>query len=244
MPNIQSHAAALGVALLALLGADAAHAQALTVLPVTVQMSPDQMAVALTVINQGATETAVQVRAFAWSQTGPDGQELLTVTDAVQASPPLATIAPATAQVIRLVLRRPVRGKEQTYRILLDQVPAAAEAGVVQIALRMSIPVFAEPTTRVAAHVRYRIERAAGETYLVAVNEGDRHETLRDLALKTRAGGAIRTEANASPYILGGATRRWRLLDPVNLPATGDMLRLTASGQDGPVDQQLTVPVS
>ena len=239
-----SRTAALGAALLALTGAGAAQAQALTVLPVTIQMTPDQMAVSLTVINQGTSQTSVQVRAFAWGQTGPEGQEVLTATDAVQASPPLATIAPAAAQVIRLVMRRPVRGKEQTYRILLDQVPSAGEPGAVQIALRMSIPVFAEPKTRATAHVQYRIERAAGMTYLVAANDGDRHETLRDISLTNGKGDVVRTETNASPYVLADATRRWRILEPSQLPAAGEVLRLTAKGQDGLIDQRVSVPQS
>ncbi len=235
---------ALAATLFALSGGVEARAQALTVLPVTVQLSPGQMAVALTVINQGATPTTIQIRTFAWSQSAAGDQDVLTATDAVQSSPPIATIAPATAQVVRLVLRRPVEGKEQTYRILLDQIPSAAKPGEVQVALRMSIPVFAEPAQSAVAHVQYRVERGAAGTYLVASNDGDRHEALRDLVVKTSDGRVIRIESNASPYILVGATRRWRVLDPTGLSAKGEMVNLIATAEAGPIDQQVLVPGS
>ena len=229
-------------ALFALMAGGTAMAQALTVLPVTVEMTPGQLAVSMTVINQGTRETSVQIRAYAWSQSGADGEEQLTASDAVLASPPLATIAPATAQVVRLVLRREPKGKEASYRILLDQIPAPAQPGVVQIALRMSIPIFAQPTGVAVASVKYRVERDAGKVYLVAVNGGARHETLRDIVLKTAAGKVVKTEANSSPYVLAGATRRWRIVDQAGLPAPGGTLNLTAHADTGAIDQ--SVPVS
>jgi fimbrial chaperone protein len=236
-----NRAAALTVAAFFLLAGGSPEAQALTVLPVTVQMTPGQLAVSLTVINQESSETTVQIRAFSWSQSGADGDEQLTASDAVLASPPIATIAPATAQVVRLVLRLPPHGMEATYRILLDQIPPPAQPGVVQIALRMSIPIFAEPATRAVAHVQYRVERHAGQAYLVAVNDGSSHETLRDITLKTSAGSVVKTEADASPYILAGATRRWRITEQASLPASGGTLRLTAQADAGAVDQQVSV---
>ena len=99
------------------------------------------------------------------------------------ASPPLATIPAGATQVVRLVLRRPAIGREASYRILLDQIPPPAEPGTVRIALRLSIPVFAEPTAHAVADCAGRSNPRGGKLYLVAVNEGSRHETVRDLTL-------------------------------------------------------------
>ncbi len=76
------------------------------------------------------------------------------------ASPPAVTIAPGASQVARLILRKPPEGKEATYRLLVDQIPPPAAPGTVRVALRLSIPVFAEPATRAVAHVQYHVENA------------------------------------------------------------------------------------
>ncbi|MBR0667020.1 molecular chaperone [Roseomonas hellenica] len=213
-----------------------AQAQSLTVLPVTIQLPPGQMAGAVTVINQGDAESAFQIRAFAWSQ--PRGETELAPTDALLVSPPLGTIAPRASQVVRLVLRRPAQDREASYRILLDQLPPPAAPGTVRVALRLSIPVFAEPTNSpIAPRLRWRIESEGGQAYLTVANEGTRHEAVRDIAL---AGGAgpIRIQGDASPYVLPGATRRWRLL---TRPPPGGNLRLTARADAGPIDEAVPV---
>jgi fimbrial chaperone protein len=224
---------------IALLSGGAVSAQSLTVLPVTIQMAPGRMATALTVINQGEGETSIQVRAFAWNQ--PDGNDQLTSSDEVLASPPLATIAPAAPQIVRLVLRRPPQGREAAYRILLDQIPPPAAPGTVRIALRLSIPVFAEPATRVVPRVQFHIERDARQAWLVAFNDGGRHDTIRNIALTTSEGSGLQTEANVSPYVLAGATRRWRIVAQTRLPVPGETVRLTAHADTGVVDQPVPV---
>ena len=206
-------ACALVAVLIAAPAGRAARAQALTVLPVGIQMAPGQLATTLTVINQGDGETSFQVRAFAWSQPGP-GDDRLAATDDLLASPPLGTITAGATQVVRIVLRRPAPTQEASYRILLDQLPAPATPGTVRIALRLSIPVFVEPVARIAPHLQWRVESGGGQAWLVAVNEGSRHETVRDIVLAAVRGGALRVEAGASPYILAGTTRRWRILSP------------------------------
>jgi fimbrial chaperone protein len=231
-------ARALWVLLIVAIGRfGAAHAQGLTVLPVTIELAPGQSATALTVINQADSDTSFQVRAYAWSQQ--NGSDQLNPTGDLLASPPLGTIAVKATQVVRLVLRRPPQVGEATYRILLDQIPPPASPGTVRIALRLSIPVFAEPATRALPHVQWRIETDGRQASLVAVNDGNRHETVRNIALAD--GGTAKVEANVSPYILGGATRRWRLVVSGAPPAPGATMHLTAQGALGAIDQPVSV---
>lgn len=224
-----------GAAAALLMLSAAASAQSITVLPVNIDMAAGQMATTLTVINQGDAETSVQIRALSWSQV--NGEETLTPSDDVVASPPIATIAPGATQVVRLVLRTAPKDKEATYRVLLDQIPPAAAPGTVRIALRLSIPVFALPATRAVPHVQFRLEHDGGQAYLVAVNDGERHETLRDITLTTSQGGKLNTAANASPYVLTGATRRWPITMQGRVPGPGETLRVSAQGISGAIDQ-------
>ena len=234
--------AAASVAIAALVCGQAAEAQevmgGLTVIPVSFELTPGRMTAVLTIQNQTGRETAFQVRPYAWDQSS--GPDRLAPTDALVVSPPLGTIPVGGQQVVRLVLRQPARGQETTYRILLDEVPPPRQPGAVNFALRLSIPVFVEPTARGAAHVRWSVQSDGGAYYLVAVNGGGRHEAFRDMTL-TADGRPIPLEQNISPYVLPGATRRWRIL-ATDIAAVRPALRLTARSDAGPVDQLVSAP--
>jgi fimbrial chaperone protein len=220
-----------------LLTSPAAVAQSLSVLPVNIFFSPGQRATSLTVTNQGKSETAIQIRAFAWNQK--DGEDHLTASNEVVASPPLATMAPGATQVVRLILRQSPQSREATYRILLDQIPPPAEPGVVHIVLRMSIPIFAQPAIRSFADVQFHLERNAGQIYLVAFNAGNLHESIRDIALTTSDGRKLKEDSNTSPYILAGATRRWHIAAQGSLPLSSETLQLTALANAGAIEEQV-----
>jgi fimbrial chaperone protein len=214
-----------------------AGAQALSVLPVNIFFAPGQRATSLTVTNQGKSEIAIQIRAYAWNQKGDDDQ--LTATSTVVLSPPLATMAPGATQVIRLILRQLPQGREATYRILVDQIPPPAEPGVVHIVLRMSIPIFAQPAIRSFADVQFHLERDAGQIYLVGFNAGNLHESIRDIALTTSDGRKLKEDSNTSPYILSGATRRWHIAAQDSLPLSSETLQLTAHANAGAIEEQV-----
>ena len=224
--------------LLALTGS-MARAQALTVLPVNVQFPSGQKATTLTVINRGDVPTSIQIRVFAWGQA--DGIDQLTTSDAILVSPPLATIVPGASQIIRLVLRSTPERREDTYRILLDQIPPPAEPGIVHVVLRMSIPIFVQPKLRATSRVQFHVERGATQTYLVALNDSPLHESLHGMDLWTEDNLKLKTDFPGSQYILAGATRRWLIAaqDPTLL--LHDTIRLTAIGLNGSIKQQVHI---
>jgi fimbrial chaperone protein len=231
------------VAALATIGAGGAACaqeviQGLTVIPVTLELAPGQLTTVLTLENHTERETDFQVRPFGWDQL--DGADRLTATDLLLVSPPLGRIAVGAGQVVRLVLRTPADGRESAYRILLDQVPPPPAPGQVSFALRLSIPVFVEPAAKVAAHVRWSVQAEGGTPYLVAVNSGGRHAVVHGLALSEAGGRALALESNVSPYILAGATRRWRILATSFAPSR-EALRLTAQADGGAIDQAVSV---
>ncbi len=216
-----------------------APAQSLSVLPVNLFLQPGQNATTLTVSNQANRETAIQIRAYAWNQ--PNGDDQLTTSDAVVVSPPLASIPPGATQVVRLILRRPPQAQEATYRILVDQIPPPAEPGVVHVVLRLSIPIFAQPSTRAVPHVLFHIENNAGQLYLIGINDGLRHEAIRDIVLSTPDGHELKPASGVSPYILAGTTRRWALPASPPLPLPVTTLRLKAHADSGAIEQQVRV---
>ena len=209
----------------------------MSVLPVNILFLPGQKASSLTVTNVGTSETAIQIRAYAWSQQ--DGDDQLTDSDAVVLSPPLATIPAGASQVVRLILRQPPQGREATYRILIDQIPPPAEPGVVHLVLRMSIPIFVQPPTRAVPHVQFHLEIDSGKLVLVGINDGLSHEVVHDIVLSASDGRKLKEESGASPYILAGATRRWSIAAQGSLPLPGETLQLTAHTDAGVIQQQV-----
>lgn len=208
------------------------HAQSLSVSPVTFNLAASQQATSLTVRNDGAEETVVQIRPFAWTQQ-PD--DVLTSADDVVVSPRIVTIPPHSNQVFRVLVRHQATSKELTYRLILDQIPRASEPGAVRMVLRISMPIFVEPVAPANPGVRFRLARRDGDTVLVLENPGARHETLRNVVLRDTNGAPIAIKNGGSPYLLAGATRELPVQDmPIQAAADG-RYRLTMDGGKGPI---------
>jgi fimbrial chaperone protein len=238
--SFRSTAAVKLVAAVALyLAGNAACAQNLSVLPVNVFLASGQRTTTLSVTNSGTKATSIQVRAFDWSQK--DDQDQLTASNVVVVSPPLVTIAPGSTQVVRLILRKSAVGSENTYRIILDQIPGPGEPGVVQMVLRFSIPVFVSPETKALPQDKFHLENDGGKLFLVGINTGQSHDALRDIVLTTSDGRKLNANPRVSPYLLAGVTRRWELDAQGYAPQPGESLKLTAHGVAGAIDEQVGI---
>ena len=232
-------AARIAAAVALFLAGFAANAQSLSVLPVNIFLPPGQRAASLSLKNSGDKPTSIQVRAYDWSQK--DDADQLTDSKIVVVSPPLITIPPGSTQVVRLILRQPPVGNEATYRILLDQIPGPGEPGVVQMVLRISIPVFAAPATKAVPQDEFHLVREGEKLFLVGVNTGKSHDTVHDIVLTASDGRKFTLKTKVSPYLLAGATRRWELDTQGHAPQPGESLKLTAHGIASAIDVQLGV---
>ena len=217
-----------------------AGAHGITIDPVNVVMAPGQAAATLTIANGGDQEISFQIRAFAWQQDRA-GDSQLARTDELLVSPPLGTIAPGATQIARLVLTRAPQDRELSYRILIDELPPPAQAGVVRVALRFSIPVFAEPAGIVAPHVQWRIATQGTQAWLVALNDGTRHQSVHEIALRAADGRTLRLKSDTPPYVLAGGEHRWIIQLQGLLLSPGSVMRLTALGDGEAIDQQVRV---
>jgi fimbrial chaperone protein len=209
-----------------------ASAQAIAIAPVTVSLRPGELTTTITVINRGASETAVQIRPFLWQQ--PGGDDALEPTRDLLVSPPVARIEPGHAQTIRILLRKPATSKEDSYRLLLDQIPAKLPANGVRVALRISMPVFAAPPHPVSRQLAWQMTATAGgEADLAVTNSGTRHAHLSDVRVTLPDGREVRPEGSASFYVLPGSVRYLRLKG-ASLGA-GTSVRLSAHSDEGEV---------
>jgi len=200
-----------GAAVLACALAGMAHAASLQISPVMINLRATQAATGISLQNDGDTPIYGQVRVFLWDQKG--GDDVLTPTDELIASPPVMQIAPKTAQTIRLVRRSAAAaGPERQYRVLIDEVPTSAEAREgVSIKLQYSVPVFIAATAPdVAPQLAWQFFKRDGAWFLRVSNSGTLHAQIGATTL-TAGGKDHELSKGLLGYALAGRQREWRL---------------------------------
>ena len=211
-----------------------AVAGSFSISPLRVDFTATASTAALTIRNEDAAPVVVQTQGLGWSQEG--GQDVLAPSRDLLISPAVFTLQPGGSQLIRVALRRsvdPVR--ELSYRLIIQEVPQAASPDFtgLQVALKLSVPVFVAPTAPATAQVTWAATRGAdGRLSVTARNDGAAHARIQRFALKTADGTATVLEQPALSYVLAGAVRQWSFDDNNN---TRPNAQSTASpGKAGP----------
>ena len=222
---------------LAALGAgDAQAASSVLIWPIDPVLEADQQASALWLENRGTETASLQIRVFAWSQSGFD-EQYQNQRDVI-GSPPVARIEPGQKQLVRLTRTREVPpGQELAYRIIIDEIPSPLQvptppegkntAAAIRFQMRYSVPLFAygaglwskEDSTRQRdpkgagkPDLSWHTVTVAGRQYLEVRNQGAVHARLTDAAFKQ--GGQTRPLVDGLlGYVLPGATMRWPVPD-------------------------------
>lgn len=226
--------APLAVAAALLLALPPAWAGLFSVSPVRIYMAPRDRAVAVTINNEGDEELVMQADLYAWKQK-PDGEDDLTLTEDLILSPPIIKLAARSRQVVRLAMLRPQpSGDQQTYRLIVREVPEAKPADKsvqLQIALAFSMPVFITPPGA-KGRLACSAERAAPDTARVTcVNNGNAYSQPREFILSNAAGEKLAVR-DSGGYILPSIKRSFDVKRPEGrLP--GGNARLAVTLDDG-----------
>ena len=205
-----------------------AWAQMLEIAPVSVIFAPEQRTASMTVTNRSNAPVVIQVRPFLWREN--DGASTLTDSAALGVSPPFAEIPPGQAQSVRLVLRTPPGAAEETYRLLIDQLPPPNTPGV-RVALRISLPVFVQPSSQAVAALVWQIVSGRSGSELQVRNRGNRHATIISAQMQSPGGSQVAIRTSTHPYVLPGAASQWPI-GGTRLPAGGP-IRLTVTTDTG-----------
>jgi len=211
-----------------------AHAEGLQVAPVSVTI-PERAGV-LWLTNQGDQPLRAQVRVFRWSQV--DGEDVLTETTDLVASPPFVAIAAQAQQVVRLVRLGETASAaaqcEQTFRIIVDELPGtpAPEQTGLQYVLRYSVPVYlTNPACQNSAPVlTWRLEAAEDGVAILVENTGQQHAQLADLALLDSQGQRLEVQGGLVGYVLPGQQRRFAVPGMAASAANGGNLEVSVNG--------------
>ncbi|MBD9615153.1 MULTISPECIES: molecular chaperone [unclassified Pseudomonas] len=211
-------------------------ASSVLIWPIDPVLEADQQASALWLENRGNETANLQIRVFAWSQSGFNDQ-YQNQRDVI-GSPPVAKIEPGQKQLVRLTRTREIPpGQELAYRIIIDEIPSATPpagesgktAAAIRFQMRYSVPLFAygaglwskEDTSRKRdpkgaglPDLSWRTVAVDGRPYVEVRNQGAVHARLTDVALK-QGGQTKPLVEGLLGYVLPGAIMRW--------PAPGPM---------------------
>lgn len=202
-----------------------------SVTPVRIFMKPRDRAVAITLVNEGDTEVALQADLHAWTQK-PDGTDELALTEDMILSPPIIKLAPHARQVVRLALLKPADASRQlTYRMIVREVPEATNPGAnnmqVPVALALSMPVFITPPVA-RREVACEAGHAGAQVQAVCSNTGSAYAQIREIQL--RRAGQLLGRFEGGSYVLPGVRKAIDLATPQ--PVAGGEAQLTVIFDD------------
>ena len=165
--------------------ANVVNAANLGVSPVRVTLSESQKTGAITVLNKSTEPVSIQLEVLSWSQE--EGKDVLTPTREILATPPIFTIPAGTSQLIRIGMRRvPEMQLEQTYRIILQELPAppSPEFNGTRMMMRISLPVFVLPKLATKPVLLWKAIRTLdGGLKISLTNNGNAHIQIADFSL-------------------------------------------------------------
>lgn len=211
------------------------HAAEFSVSPVRIFMTPRDRAVAVTITNDGAEEIVMQADLYSWKQTA-DGNDELKLTEDLVLSPPILKVGPRSRQVVRLArLTPPPTVEEQTYRLVVREVPEArprppGELGL-QVALAFSLPIFITPPGAKRV-MTCEVMRAGPEAVnATCENNGRAYAQARALELVSAGGERVATRETGG-YILPGVKRSFEIVKTAGRIPGGKM-KLQVAMDDG-----------
>jgi len=230
MRRIFPLAAFAALTLTAAAGLPPAAAGTLQVNPVLVEIGAARRTGSVTVHNIEDAPVTIRAYPLAWRQDG--GDDHYDETEAVIVSPPVFTIPPGGTQIVRVGLRRP-SAAPQPYRLMIEEIPEAAQGGGIRVALRLNIPLYSGLSRGAPADLRWSASRRSdGQWAIDARNAGN--GWVRVDAQAAEAATGLRFEDGfAFGTVLPGGVRRWAV--GAN-PRIGDRARfqqIAGSGANG-----------
>jgi fimbrial chaperone protein len=198
------------IALAACLAPAASHAGSyggISVTPIPITLSPTQTSVLMQVSNGTSENTSFQIQTYQWSQS-PDNQMELTPSDNIVAFPSVFSLSAEQTRDIRVAVLQPRGMGEDTYRIIVRQLPSPAVVGTAQVDVlaAFNLPVYLTVPGAAAAPAVTAPVIEHGRLVFAVANAGNAHMKLGKVIVTGFAGsGGRKFQASSKPiYILAG----------------------------------------
>lgn len=187
----------LALALAMALPANAANLQ---ISPLGMTLTPQQKVESLRIKNAGTAPIRIQMRAFSWSQVA--GETVETPTSDVRFGPGQFEIPAGATQIVRVIRTSPDKPTEQTYRVVISELPSATlpadQSGAVFL-LNYNLPLFYRPA---GATPTLSTSRVGGELSVSNTGTGTAHLSVMSVDGKPVNTGLV-------GYVLPGSTMRF-----------------------------------
>jgi len=196
--------------------------------PTTLDLGSLGSTTTCTVLNNGTAQTSSQIRLRSWFQAY--GQDVLTETNDVVASPPFISLDPGARQIVRIAnLAANPGSSEICFRLLLNELPSAGNLtnSGVTVLIAFSLPVFvAGVDARPPQLTAHFTSGPDGRPAIQFVNAGDIHARLADVSYNAQ-GRTIFTMPGLAGYVLPHSTRVITLPVVKMPPKGGSLLGVT-----------------
>jgi fimbrial chaperone protein len=202
--------------------------------PLRAELSASAQTAALTLRNQEPVPAVVQAEVMFWEQV--NGEDRLTPTRDLLVSPAVFTLPADGSQLIRVALRRAADPqRELSYRLILTEVPQQASPDFtgLNVALRLSLPVFVAPAAKASPVLDWSAARTDGGAIAVtARNTGNAHARVISFSTAPAAQPAEAIPQSVTAYVLPGQARTWTIDSKKNNETTSntDWNRLRVKG--------------
>ena len=217
-------------------------AGAFSVSPTRIELASGQKTAVVTLTNADATPLTVQASGVAWTQ--PQGEDLYTDSRDLLVSPPVFTIPPGGEQIVRIALRgAQASAQEVPFRIFFQELPQAARPDFngLNIALRVGIPVFVLPATKVQSSLSWEIVPLPdGQLRIDAHNAGNQHVQITDFDIDLGA-SADKAIVNVVKYVLPGSRVSWTIKPPVGARLETATALIRGSSDHGEFEAQARI---
>ena len=182
--------------------------------PITVTLGHGDGSALVSVINQGDTKIRFQVTGAAWHQS-VDGHIELEQSPALVFFPTVFSVDAQETKRIRVGVTVPAGNVERAYRLTIAQLPpleqviAPSKGAAVSTLLRVSVPVFVEPSAPAAGYDITQPVVSDGSLRFEFVNTGNVHILLNGVEVvgKDAAGATTFDYKDNAWYVLAGGRR-------------------------------------
>lgn len=179
----------------------------LQVAPVMLNLTDSQRAAALYLTNTGSQPIHAQIRVYDWSQS--QGKDVLTLTDDIVSSPAVTALKPGQQQLVRIVVLNPTsHPHEQSFRLLVDELPGGHQGGTeqngVHFLLRYSIPLFIASGQAKSHDEATQLTCTLQDARIGCHNRGTAHVRLSNVEALNAQGQVTETLSGLAGYVLPG----------------------------------------
>lgn len=194
------------------------YAASLQMYPITVNFCDGETARPIYIKNTGNAPIGTQMRLYQWQQK--ENKDVLTPTQTVISSPPIASIPAGKQQLVRIIAPAGSQGKEQSYRLIVDELPDSQNNNAgsqVKFLLRYSVPVFFScQDSRVNLNnIRATLDTHGTAPRLIIKNNDTHHIKLSNVSLVS-AGKSVAINKGLMGYVLPGSEMSWFLPKGMN----------------------------